>query len=163
MMLTHNLAALFLLVQGCLWLLALLRGRWWHWWRWPLALTAVAGGMVPWLLVFLPRMPSWSVAKPINLWRYLYYYWGASLRGTTTYLEHYTLLLGSAALLFALACLAYALGHERGTGSADPGPAGPEPRLPLPQGAHQEQGRGQKQQPEAAAHRHIEHQRTHQC
>jgi len=114
MLLTHNLAALFLLVQNGLWLLNLWRGERKEVWRWPLAQGALVAGMVPWLMVFLPRMPTWSVAEPIHLWPFLYNYWGASVRGSTVHIEQSALLLAVSGLALLASACAYVLAPSKG-------------------------------------------------
>lgn len=106
MLYTHSLSALFLALQNLMWLLYLRRARPGTWWRWPATQAALLIGLVPWLLVLLPRLTTWSVSEPIDLWRYSYYYWGALVRGTTVHVEAHTPLLVAAATCLGLAVLA---------------------------------------------------------
>ena len=97
------LGAVFLAVQNAFWLLLLWRGqrRWWR--RWPAAQVSVALLMLPWLSLFLPRLRHWSVAEPIGLGRFLYYYWGVLSIGTTVNIERQAPQMAALALAFAVA------------------------------------------------------------
>ena len=91
---THTLAVLFPLLQNLMWLPQRRSAR-----RWIVVQVAMVLGMVPWLLVFLARTPTWSVHDPVGPGIYLSYYWSALMRGTSVYLEAH-----AATLLAALAC-----------------------------------------------------------
>jgi len=103
---TLYLAALFLVLQNLLWLLHIVRKGKTGWWRWPLSQGLVAAGMVPWMLVFLPRMGTWSVSEPVTLWSFLWWYWGALIRGTTVHIESHSLYLAVSGLILVLAVAA---------------------------------------------------------
>ena len=109
---TQVLGVLFLAVQGALWLARLLLGRRRDWWHVPAAQAAAALAMVPWLSVFLPRLPTWSAAQPTTGGQYLLSYWSALIRGTSVHLEERALLLGVAGALF-LAALVAVVGRYR--------------------------------------------------
>ncbi|MGQ9555863.1 MAG: glycosyltransferase family 39 protein [Anaerolineae bacterium] len=110
---TLYLGVVFLVVQNALWLLWLLgrSGTWWR--RWLVAQVVTALLTLPWLGLFLPRMRSWSVAEPIGLGRFLYYYWGVLTTGTTVNIERHWLQMLVLGLVFVAALLGVLVGAWR--------------------------------------------------
>ncbi len=76
--------------------------------RWAVSQLAIIALFLPWLAVALPRMRSWSVAKPIGLVTFVQLYFTLLITGISTNVARYTPLVISLGLLPA-AGLALAL------------------------------------------------------
>ena len=116
---TLYLSILIIVVQNAFLLIAGLQRpaaeRWRVWRRWLVGQVITALLFVPWLLLALPRMQTWSTSEPFRFASFIRLYLTALTLGISTHVERYTWLVG----LFALLCVAGALlAWKRGQGDA---------------------------------------------
>lgn len=105
---TIYLSSIYIIVTNAVWLVELIGGKAKYWRRWILSQFLLALTLLPWLSFALPRMRTWSVAEPIGIGRFFYYYWGALVTGTSAHIEQQTPLLLALGFLLLIATLAHA-------------------------------------------------------
>lgn len=81
------------------------QNRWSFLGCWLLMQLAVLTLFIPWLVLALPRMRSWSVATPFNFWVFIQLYATLLTLGISTYIERYKWLVAPFFFIIATALL----------------------------------------------------------